>query len=334
MKKWIRFPLVLLLAHAASAQCPLDNVLLDKYDRDVKDLALRRILLFDHPDKSLIEIPQVWQDTIWDGLAAIFRSTAPPERDTIFDIFCIHHASPQQTALRPNLHLLLNEPWTFDSLTRHITTGNAVLDSLLLRHEVVYVSTFFDNTIWVQTPQAIHAQALVDALLLFPEVLWAATADQFGDADRMLYNLVNGEQFFDFHLRWGDCFAGCINRRIWHFRVSAGCTATYLGRTDQFGGGYPFPDPVNCRISTATNDGTSNLPDVRVFPNPFHDNLTVRWATGQSATVQLFDMAGKPVRSSEGDETVIWSTSDLSAGVYILIVGNSAFQTTYKMVKM
>lgn len=334
MKKWILLPLVLLLAGTVPAQCPLDNVLLDKYNRDVKDLALRRILLFNHPDKSLIEIPQVWQDTIWNGLAAIFRSNGIPERDTIFDMFCIHHASPQQTALRPDLHLLLNDPWTFDSLTRHIITGNAALDSLLLHHEVVYVSTLFANTIWVQTPQAINTQALADALLLFPEVLWAAVEYRVGDADRILYNVINGEQFFDFHLRWGDCFAGCINRRIWHFQVSAGCTTAYLGRTNQLGGGYPFPNPVNCRISTATTDGISNLPDVLVFPNPFHDNLTVRQTNTQDVTVQLFNVAGQRIRNSATSGETVWETSDLSPGVYFLVAGSSTFRKICKVVKM
>jgi hypothetical protein len=42
------------------------------------------------PDTALVAIPQQWQDTIMDGLAATCNAVSIPERDTVFNFYCVH----------------------------------------------------------------------------------------------------------------------------------------------------------------------------------------------------------------------------------------------------
>lgn len=326
--------LSLLSLEPSLAQCPVDSILRQAYERDVKDLALRRIIAFDHPDKSAVEIPQIWQDSIWNGLAAIFNSLNIPERDTIFNIFCIHHDSPQQSALVDEIYISTNTAWTYDSLTLHLNTGNPVLDSFLLRHGIIYRSVFAPGIIRAQTARIINTQALMDSLETFPEVNYTEPVFYAGDANQIRYRTENGEQFFDFHLRWGDCPAGCINRRIWQFKVSSGCTVQYLGKTDQFGGGYPFPQPPLCNISISTGELVyfESLSDI--YPNPFHHTLNFRLLKPGPASLTLSDVSGRILGVYSLLDELNLPAGALKPGVYVVRLFQKDKIAVRKVVKL
>lgn len=89
------------------SSCSAPSILLSEYDVDVKDLALSRILFLETADTAEINIPTSYQDTIWDGLAAIFNVYSDFQRDSVFDIYCIHNASPSYTSLFNELFRLM-----------------------------------------------------------------------------------------------------------------------------------------------------------------------------------------------------------------------------------
>jgi hypothetical protein len=72
------------------SSCIAPPVLQTHYDADIKHLALKRIFNQNSPYKDSIKVPQNYQDTISQGLAAIFNLTSVIQRDSVFDNYCIH----------------------------------------------------------------------------------------------------------------------------------------------------------------------------------------------------------------------------------------------------
>jgi Secretion system C-terminal sorting domain len=288
MKNLIFTLFLLLFSIKTHAQCQTNNVLLTEYDEDVKDLALRRIFLFNHPDKSKVEIPQIWQDSIWEALAAIYN-TQTIESDSVFDIYCIHHDSPNYTAI--NRSVSVTETWSFNPNTLALMTGNPVLDAFLSNHGVVFgYSTVFDGKI-LNLTKVINAQALVDSLVILG-VTTAFLDGYIGDSNQIIYKKTGDQHFFDFSLRWGDCLAGCIQKVIWKFQVDNNCQVTYLGSDYAFDGGYPIPAPLNCHIPDAIS--TVEKINLKIFPNPMEDILKIETDgfLNEDAFLKIFDSQG------------------------------------------
>jgi len=329
MKSWILFLLIIGSITPLFSQCPPDSVLLVKYDRDVKDLALKRIRLFNHPDKVKVEIPQIWQDTIWSGLATIFQANNIPERDTVFDVFCIHNLSPMNSALTEDIYIKFDSVWTFDIVTKQIITNNPDLNAFLLQYGLIYQSDFFGTIVRAATQWPLNTQALADSLELFVEINFAEPTPIPGDGDRIYYNRANDLMRFDFQLLWGDCPSGCTSGRTWHFRASDNCTAAYEGRTMQ-GLGEPFPAPLFCNISSSTIDPVF---ECQVFPNPFTNNIFLSIQKENTTHYQLFDVSGRIHQNGYFQHATVIHTENLQHGMYFIRMANESFQSVYKLIK-
>jgi len=333
MKYRILFAVLLLPLNLAFSQCPTDSILRVKYDRDVKDLALRRIRLFKHSDTMKIDIPQIWQDTIWDGLAALFRSQGIPERDTVFDIFCIHHSSPWESALTQSVYIKSTTSWTYDSLSLQIRSGNPEIDSLLSQAGILYQSQILANTVRGKFTRVINAQAVCDSLEQFQEVVYAESVAVPGDGNRIRYSTIDGGQHFEFQLAWDDCLSGCIYHRIWKFHVQENCVTTYTGRMDNFSV-TNFPSPSNCKITTALDELEQERTDwVIVFPNPFQGIIQISTEQTESAMARLVDLSGKEVLVNRFFDKISLDTSALPPGLYVLQVVSRQRNEVFKVVK-
>ncbi len=73
-------------------------------------------------------------------------------------------------------------------------------------------------------------------------------------------------------------------------------------------------------ITVHTTVGTDNLnaeQAVQAFPNPFRDQLTLRWSAGEIAQVRLYDARGQLWREGQlGGPKAVWNTGDLPTGLY------------------
>jgi hypothetical protein len=292
MKNLIFTIFLILFSTKIFAQCQPDNTLIAFYDEDVKDLALRRINMFDHPDKKKVEIPQIWQDTIWQSLAAIYNKTAIPQRDSVFNMYCIHHDSPNNTSIFREISV--SEIWTYDPISFALKTNNPIIDAFLANHGVIFgYATVFNGKI-LKLTRPINTQALVDSLVILG-VTSAFIESYVGDSNKITYRKEGNDQFFDFSLRWGDCQTGCIDGRIWKYKVSNSCDVTYVGTEDLQGGGYPFPPATNCNISTIITDPAPLWEVFTVYPNPVFDKLNVPAFSKKEgfADLKVFDIVGK-----------------------------------------
>jgi spore germination protein YaaH/PKD repeat protein len=83
---------------------------------------------------------------------------------------------------------------------------------------------------------------------------------------------------------------------------------------------------------------SNHFGNVRVYPNPFNDHLLISGLShlGDNLSIQLFDMTGRRVFSQEfgSSETItIERLSQLSAGLYELVIVSNLGSISYKVVK-
>ncbi|MDO8899094.1 MAG: hypothetical protein Q7V19_15695, partial [Bacteroidales bacterium] len=79
-----------ILQSQTPSDCTIPYELIENYERDIKNLSLKRMAELNSPDFALISIPQTWQDTIAGGMAAIMNALSLPESDSVFNLYCVH----------------------------------------------------------------------------------------------------------------------------------------------------------------------------------------------------------------------------------------------------
>ncbi len=91
-------------------------------------------------------------------------------------------------------------------------------------------------------------------------------------------------------------------------------------------------------ITVHTTVGTDNLnaeQAVQAFPNPFRDQLTLRWPGGASAQVRLYDTRGRLLREAQlAGPTAVWNTGDLPTGLYRVEIMFAGKRYAWEVVKM
>ncbi len=304
------------------SDCSIPAELSTYYERDIKNMALRRMDQLQSPDLQLIRIPSSWQDTIARGLAAILQSGLP-EADSVFNRYCVHdNTSPMQIYQGLLIQVDLAYPWTQAWQNLNTITGNPYIDTLTTRYHLQLVQFFdwsFADYALLHTDSLWNVYALIDSLTLEPGVLNGEPDYIIGTAGRIEYDKIDDIQYINFWFQFNDCFDGCDNYRKWKFRVNEDCEVNYLGFED-FGvfGIEPLPTPSDCAIYTF-------LPVVKahrkfsVYPNPASHWLSVKTniSIGYPQDYEIHDFAGKIVQSgSLINEDQKISVSALSPGVY------------------
>ena len=79
---------------------------------------------------------------------------------------------------------------------------------------------------------------------------------------------------------------------------------------------------------------TTNLPKIKLFPNPVADNLTITCTENTNAAVEIYSILGQKLHSSilKGTETNI-DVSNFQDGVYVVALISKAGTDTYKFIK-
>jgi hypothetical protein len=228
----------------------IPNILHNTYERDVKHLALLRMEQFNAPALNLIDIDQAWQDTIWQGLAAIYYSQSEG-RDAVFNQYCIHHntcTSYDYLRVTNNMYVRLkpDATWYQNWVGGNMITNEGSIDSLLQKYGFESVSIPFPTLgiFRMTTNQFINLKPLADSLALFDGVLYAEPQPCNGGNNRITYQKVNGQVQFRFMTGWDDCLAGCLSWYSWSFLVDAFGGVIYMGASGSPG----IPNPSNCNL--------------------------------------------------------------------------------------
>jgi hypothetical protein len=237
------------------------------YAGDVNHLALARIFEVKSPYRDSVVIPQIVQDTIWEALSAIYNAAAIPERDSVFDVYCIHHDISNYLFRDISVKIDQHCPWFNNWQQLKIQTGVSGLDSLFSMYG--FELDYFAMTHWafLQTSQSLNLNALCNLLRGYAYVIDAQPSGYLGDGDEINYRKIGSDRYLDFKLGFGDCPAGCTGNHTYKFHVQDDCSVTFLGTVDQTIPGLPLPWPTNCRI-TGSRESEDIQPVVRVYPNP------------------------------------------------------------------
>ncbi len=263
------------------SSCNLPPALYIAYQDEVPYIALRRIYQINSHYKDSILIPQHYQDSIWDGLAAIYNAASIPERDSVFDIYCIHQYIGIRYHFPNTIRINIDTTYSWTSYWRNlqISTGYFQLDSFLSFYGFDSVIVYYshDNSVKLSTTKKINLEALSIHLASYDGIYWAEPESTIGDGNRILFSTDGLHKVFSFFVRWGDCLAGCVFRYGWHFSVTQDCSVQFDSIESGIGVSTALPLPVNCNLSTSITDscGYINNPNIQADFNYSINAFTV-----------------------------------------------------------
>ena len=326
MKKLLLSLAAALLIFSASAQvasnCTVPPILSTEYFRDLRLLAINRMMYYNSPDTALVRIPQPWVDSIAGGMAAIFNATSIPERDSVFNLYCVHNITGDPGEYAGwMVNVDTNYAWTQAWQNLQSMTGNPFIDTVMSRYDL-QVTQFYNwsfGSFAILTSDSMWNHfALADTLEMEPGVGYVDIDALIGGAGRIDYNTLGNEKYYDFYFQFSDCFDGCDNWHRWSFKVNPNCSVDYLGFADfGFFGVQPLPAPVNCNISTSLASVGAN--EFKVYPNPVRNIATITSATKGTGNVMLTDVSGRVIKSLENVDLSSFTLdlSAIAAGSYI-----------------
>jgi hypothetical protein len=192
------------------------------YRQDAAQLALREMQGNPFYDDS-VRVPQNLHQFYLRSLLAVYNATQFPERDTVVECFGIH-AFPAPYPYSLLLQLDLDEAWVQNLNNNILPTGNATVDALMAEFQLVKNGGFsaggslFTS---LRSLEPLHMPALAQRFDPIPGVVFAEPDGLAGDGNdiRVEFSPTN-VIYLTYSIAWGDCFAGCIERRNWRFRVN------------------------------------------------------------------------------------------------------------------
>ena len=300
------------------SDCAVPPEMAEAYDKDVKGLVIKRMQALNSPDQALIEIPQIWQDSILEGMAAIFNAPDLPERDSVFDLYCVHDVATSPALLGFIIGVETNTPMAQAWENGELLTGNAILDTLLVKYNFELTNYFSFGGGVFYTDRIINLFALADSIVnSVPGVTYGEPDYLIGGAGRIEYATdAEGNRFFDFRFEWNDCFDGCDNFYTWKFGVTPDCQVEFLGTEEGgFFGIEDLPEPVNCMLTDIEPfPGASYV--IKIFPNPVRDQL---YFSGPKPDTQwqIFDALGRLKKTGNAAQQNI-NLTELPSGAYWL----------------
>jgi hypothetical protein len=306
------------------ASCdPLPELIAD-YTWDVRNLTLRRMWELNSPDTALVSIPMQWQDTVMGGLAAISNAFLLPERDSVFNLYCVHDLAPAGIFITKEIMVFVDTSYSWTDAWQNLVTitGDPQVDTLVTKYDLEVIDFYnfsFGNMALLATDSLWNVYALIDSLEMIPGVEYGDPNQLIGAAGRIIYNKTGNERFYTFWFQWNDCFDGCDNAHAWKFKVYEDCTVEFLG-TEDWGvfGILPLPAPINCNLLSATAENEYRGNDYAVFPNPVEGELVITSRNENYAQLIVYDFTGKRIVQQSFNKTLSVDFSDFRPGIYLL----------------
>ena len=208
------------------------------YMEDASRLALRDL---HGSGYSEIPIPQDAVEPYYAALVAVYSAGSLPARDSVVDVYRIHtFGLPETHSLL--LQLLGTEPWVQRLARDEIPTGEPSIDTLLARYALslgrVYALHEGDVLLTLESSDPLNINALAPLFSGIGGVRFAAPNGRVGDGNDIGGSIEESRVLLDYSVGYGDCPAGCIGRRAYHFAVHSDGTVDYLGAS-----GSPPPAP-------------------------------------------------------------------------------------------
>lgn len=292
------------------SDCTIPQSLTNEYNRDIKQLVTNRLFQLQSPDTALVTIPQEYIDTISEGLAAIFNATSIPERDTVFNLYCVHNNNGWPGEYDGFLVKVdTSYSWTQAWQDLNTITGNSFMDTILTRYNLT-ITDFYNWTIGnyalLSTDSSWNIFALMDSLEMTAGVISTEQNSIIGAAGTISYSTIGNIRYFNFYFEFQDCFDGCDSYTMWKFKVNPDCSVDYLGFVDwsywnQFGIFPALPAPINCNTFTSIVENNIQKANCFIFPNPSNGKFQFAvngLKVGKTPTLEIYNMQGKIIYQS------------------------------------
>jgi hypothetical protein len=199
------------------------------YREDAARLALRDLLARGYDG---VEIPGDAVQPYYEALVLVHNATGLPARDTVVDVYGIH--TFPQPATR-SLYMLVagDQTWAQRLVRGELPTGNATVDRLLndyaLSFDHAHTLTTGELLIVLRPAVALNVASLAALFVGVPGVRASEPNGTVGDGNDTRGSMTESGVRLDYSVGYGDCPAGCIGRRFYHFVVHADGTVEYLG---------------------------------------------------------------------------------------------------------
>jgi len=211
----------------------LSDSLKTVYNTDASRMAVRYIYENDLPAKNKVIIDSTIANMYYFALVNIYNSSSDI-RDTVIDTFKIH------TFLNPELNNIIvavhkDAEWTQYWKKGEKRTGISQIDNLFNLYDLEirkYYDWPYNDTFIIRSDIPINIRALANKFESTGKVSYAEPNGWIGDGNDILGNRLEDSIKMEYHLKWGDCPAGCILDHWWTFHVDFEGTVEFIG---QFG---------------------------------------------------------------------------------------------------
>lgn len=336
MKKLILLFVLVSIVNSIQAQvssnCTVPQLLAIEYKRDIRQLATNRLFQLQSPDTALVRIPQEYIDTISEGLAAILNATSIPERDSVFNLYCVHNMNGWPYAYAGFLvQVDTSYSWTQAWQNLNTITGNPFMDTVLTRYNLT-ITNFYNwqigNYAELSVDSSWNIFALMDSIEMTAGVIYSEPNGIVGEKGVISYSTIGNTRYYDFTFEWQDCFDGCDAFKTWKFKVNPDCSVEYLGYTYScfWGPTLSYCDPltpINCNTFTPNSvvENNTQKDNCFIYPNPFSSQTTLQTdKIFKDVTLTVYNLYGQSVKQMNNlsGQAIIFNRDNLPCGIYFL----------------
>jgi hypothetical protein len=328
MKKFIliliSFAFTLSEAQTVLSYCNAPDSVIKKYKKDADGLSVNRVIFkITSPYTDSVVIDPSLKASYLKALLAVYNATALPARDTVVSFLKIHRFLDQLNQLY--IQADTNYFWMQNLRNNIIPTGKSSLDSLMTKYYlqktgyISYGNLFSYAMVVFKTDTNYNMFALANN---FNNLLSANSSPDFlsGDGSTITDSINPNFIQLTYKYGWGDCMAGCINKRYWKFRIYNDCSVEYLGSY-----GTPFHYVGIKQLSISDKE-------IKIYPNPTTNKLFIEAIDLNKIVItnclgQTVLVLNDPSSKQEID------LSSFTSGVYFLTVEVDSRKKVFKIIK-
>jgi len=321
------------------SNCAVTPGLYNAYKDDVRALTIERINQINSIYKDSIVVPQNYRDTIWQGLAAINNVTSLSERDSVFNLYCIHQFPGFNTSYQIAVKVDTSYSWTLQWRNLQTITGYNDLDKLITTYGFTIIQfQSLGNYACLNTNQELNIQALCDSLKNLNGIIWATTNNGYAGTGNYITYTSNGlTQNYNFTLGYGDCPSGCTAYYTWKFKVYQGCNVAFDGVVIYNPGNESFPPPsINCNYDVLDHSEEEIYGFiVELFPNPTSTTITISIPLqSTNSELSIMNIQGQLLlKQALTQGKAVVDVSSFSKGMYFIKVSGDRGVAVKKFLK-
>lgn len=206
-----------------AANCTITDDVANLYQADA--YAIARQLMAG--ESNAVVIPTAYYHEAQRLLAAVYNATNLPARDSVVAQFPIHDYAAQL----PSEFLLsadASQTWVQNLLSGNLPTNNSLIDELMSQQLLTVSYVPFLGAFTGTVSPNVNLDNLLAQLNVSSGVSYTEINAIMGDGNRISLSKNVGYTDLTYSYGFGDCYAGCIGRWYWSFRVYPDCSVQHL----------------------------------------------------------------------------------------------------------